>query len=366
MTSSLTLAQARALWWHKQALSGASRKPIAALIGESGWLRTLGGADAYLAARARRPGMKRASSTPRSAPASCACTPRCAAASTSSPRRWSPISWPSTPRPGAPRPRRSWARFGKTLKVVEALAPRVLAALTEPMTTDAVRKAVGDIPSFGDAGKKVGLSSPLPLALRDLELAGKIERTLEGGRLDTDRYLWRKTRASSARPRRTTSRASPASSMPSSASPGRPHARAAVGVVGAPAARPQDRARQRRCRRRHRRGRRGGLPAPRRSCRSSRPQAARHRAGRPRGQLPQQPRRRRRHRPQEPRLRGRPVWRQRQAGAARQGAAPRCPRLDRRRRFSLAGFWEVDPRTSGAIWHTFEPAARRSPASSTS
>jgi len=85
-------------------------------------------------------------------------------------------------------------KIGKTLKVVEALAPRVLAALTEPMTTDAVRKAVGDIPSFGDAGKKVGLSSPLPLALRDLELAGKIERTLEGGRLDTDRYLWRKTR----------------------------------------------------------------------------------------------------------------------------------------------------------------------------
>ena len=60
MTDSLTLAQARALWWHKQALAGTDRRPLAALIGDSGWLRTLGGADAYLAARARRHGMRRA------------------------------------------------------------------------------------------------------------------------------------------------------------------------------------------------------------------------------------------------------------------------------------------------------------------
>jgi hypothetical protein len=45
--------------------------------------------------------------------------------------------------------------------------------------------------SFGERGKKVGLSSPLPVAVRDLEMRGVIERTLEGGRLDTDRYLWR-------------------------------------------------------------------------------------------------------------------------------------------------------------------------------
>jgi hypothetical protein len=29
--------------------------------------------------------------------------------------------------------------------------------------------------------------------LRLLELAGKIERMLDGGRLDTERYLWRRT-----------------------------------------------------------------------------------------------------------------------------------------------------------------------------
>ena len=97
------------------------------------------------------------------------------------------------------------AKIGKTMKVVEGLAPGVLAALTGPMTTDAIRKAMpGDIQSlgasFGDAGKKVGLSSPLPLALRLLEFAGKIERTLDGGRLDTERYLWRKASGKLAPP----------------------------------------------------------------------------------------------------------------------------------------------------------------------
>ncbi|HEX7837600.1 MAG TPA: crosslink repair DNA glycosylase YcaQ family protein, partial [Kofleriaceae bacterium] len=37
-------------------------------------------------------------------------------------------------------------------------------------------------------------------ALRLLELAGKIERTLEGGRLDTERYLWRRTAGKIAPP----------------------------------------------------------------------------------------------------------------------------------------------------------------------
>ncbi len=40
------------------------------------------------------------------------------------------------------------------------------------------------------AGKKVGVSSPLPVALRELELRAEIERRPVGGRLDTERYDW--------------------------------------------------------------------------------------------------------------------------------------------------------------------------------
>src|SRR5437764_15417287 len=55
----LSLDQARALWWTKQALDN-PKGTLAEMLGASGWLRTLGGADVYLAARARRPGMTRA------------------------------------------------------------------------------------------------------------------------------------------------------------------------------------------------------------------------------------------------------------------------------------------------------------------
>src|SRR5256885_7675998 len=56
----LSLAQARAGWWSKQSLGDGARGSVTQVITDSGWLRTLGGADVYLAARARRPGMKRA------------------------------------------------------------------------------------------------------------------------------------------------------------------------------------------------------------------------------------------------------------------------------------------------------------------
>lgn len=194
MTHSLTLAQARALWWHKQALAGSDRRPLAALIGDSGWLRTLGGADAYLAARARRPTLQRAELDAAIAAGELCVRPAVRGCIYLVPAAAVPDLLALNAEDWRRQTEKDLARIGKTMKVVEALAPGVLAALTGPMTTDALRKAMsGDIPSFGDAGKKVGLSSPLPLALRLLELAGKIERTLDGGRLDTERYLWRKT-----------------------------------------------------------------------------------------------------------------------------------------------------------------------------
>jgi hypothetical protein len=194
MTDSLTLAQARALWWHKQALAGTDRRPLAALIGDSGWLRTLGGADAYLAARARRPGMRRAELDAAIAAGELGVRPAVRGCIYLVPASVVPDLLALNAENWRSQTEKELARIGKTMKIVEAVTPGVLAALTEPMTTDAIRKAFrGDIPSFGDAGKKVGLSSPLPLALRLLELAGKIERTLDGGRLDTERYLWRKT-----------------------------------------------------------------------------------------------------------------------------------------------------------------------------
>lgn len=203
MTDSWTLAGARALWWHKQALSGADERPLAALIGATGWLRTLGGADAYLAARARRPGMNRAALDAVVAAGELRVHPAVRGCIYLVPASVVPDLLALNAETWRAQTEKELAKVDKTIKLVEALAPGVLAALTGPMTTDALRKALrGDIPSFGEAGKKVGLSSPLPLALRLLEFAGKIERTLDGGRLDTERYLWRRTQGKLAAPAR--------------------------------------------------------------------------------------------------------------------------------------------------------------------
>ena len=199
MADTLTLAQARALWWSKQAFGGGPGS-LASLIGNSGWLRTLGGADVYLAARARKPGMRRAeldavvaNGDLRIVPAVRGCIYLVPPAVVSNLMALNAEPWRKDTE-------RDLAKLGSSMKIVEDVAKRVLDALATQLTTDGLRAALPDgaIPSFGDPGKKIGMSSPLPLALRMLEFDGRIERTLEGGRLDSDRYHWRKTRVSDA------------------------------------------------------------------------------------------------------------------------------------------------------------------------
>ena len=71
----------------------------------------------------------------------------------------------------------------------------VLEALAEhgPLSTDGLRKALPAtaVRSLGEQGKKAGVSSTLPPALRILEFARQIERVPEEGRIDRERYLWR-------------------------------------------------------------------------------------------------------------------------------------------------------------------------------
>ena len=192
MANSLTLDQARALWWHKQGLAGTTKGSVASVVGSTGWLRTLGGTDAYLAARARKPKMKRAdldaaltSGALRVVPAARGCIYVVPDRVVADLMALNVTPWRTTTE-------KDLAKAKSSMAVVDKVAKAVLAALTKPMTTDALRKAMpaGSIPSFGDAGKKAGISSPLPLALRLLEFTGKVERTLE--RLDSEKYLWRK------------------------------------------------------------------------------------------------------------------------------------------------------------------------------
>jgi hypothetical protein len=208
MSESLSLEQARASWFARQGLDERSHRPIAEIVASSGWLRTLGGADVYLAARARQPGMKRleldafvASGALCVAPAARGCIYLVPSGVVADLMAFNGDDWRKATE-------RDLGKVGKTMRDLDKLGAQIREALgSEALTTDAIRKRLGKaVASLGDAGKKAGMSSLLPATLRMLEIAGEIERTLEGGRLDGERYQWRRVtiaRTPSAQPLRT-------------------------------------------------------------------------------------------------------------------------------------------------------------------
>jgi Winged helix DNA-binding domain len=87
-------------------------------------------------------------------------------------------------------------KLGVTAKEIEKLCDAVVAALEKgPLDTDGLREAVGKAArSLGEEGKKKGLTTTLPVALGELQLAGEIRRISTNGRLDQQRYryaVWR-------------------------------------------------------------------------------------------------------------------------------------------------------------------------------
>jgi Winged helix DNA-binding domain len=82
--------------------------------------------------------------------------------------------------------------LGVTDAEIAALSAAVVEALAgseRPLDPAAIRAAVGDAArSLGDAGKKRGLSTTLPLALGLLQARGLIRRVPVNGRLDQQRY----------------------------------------------------------------------------------------------------------------------------------------------------------------------------------
>jgi len=195
MSETLSVGRARSLWWERQGLGDDARaEDVARAIGATGWLRTLSGADVYIAARARCPNMKRAELDATVARGELRVIPAVRGCIYLVPARFVADLMALNAEPWRRQTEKDLAKANAKFAVIESTAKAVLDVLATPMTTDAIRRALpaGSIPSFGEAGKKAGLSSPLPIALRYLEFDGRIERTLEGGRLDTDRYVWRK------------------------------------------------------------------------------------------------------------------------------------------------------------------------------
>lgn len=195
----VTLEAARSWWTRKQGLAAPQEGPLEDVVARTGWLRTLGGADVYLALRARVPGTPR-----KDLDAACEAhrlqvLPAVRSCIYLVPRAHAALALRQAESTWRPRTERELEKAGARWTEVEATARAVHDTLAAgPLTTDALRRALpgGAVRSLGEAGKKVGISSTLPPALRALELQGLVERTLEGGRLDTERYLWRRSKES--------------------------------------------------------------------------------------------------------------------------------------------------------------------------
>lgn len=189
----VSLEDARRSWYRKQGLAAPVDGGPAEVVSSTGWPRTLGGVDVYLAVRARIPGMKRAELDGAVASGKLRVLPAVRGCMYLVPSSHAAVVLRFAEEQYRRRSDRELDKVGVSQKEIDQLSSAVLSALKRhPMTPDQIRKALpeGTIRNLGEKGKKVGISSPLPSALRHLEFAGKVERVPENGRLDSERYAW--------------------------------------------------------------------------------------------------------------------------------------------------------------------------------
>jgi hypothetical protein len=191
----LSLDRARAVWIAAQGLGGTGA--LVPTLERTGFLRTLGGVEAYLAARARMKGLKAKDLDAACQRSEVQVIPAVRGCMYLVARSQVPLALRIAGMLNRTRDERDHAKAGIRPGEIDKLGTHILATLKKKgaLTTDALRKALPDgaLGSLGEQGKKAGLSSPLPPALRALELRGQVERVTETGRLDTERYLWRAT-----------------------------------------------------------------------------------------------------------------------------------------------------------------------------
>lgn len=185
----------RAWWSHLQGLDGRLVSAAAAhVLEQTGWARSVGGAGPYLTLFARA-GTSRAAADQAAAaleihelPAARGCTYVVPASDFALALRAGAAF--------AEAEMKTARKLGVTDKEIDTLCEAVAGALaTGPLGPDEIRAATGTASrSLGEAGKKKGLATTLPLALGRLQSSGEIRRMPVNGRLDQQRYrykLWR-------------------------------------------------------------------------------------------------------------------------------------------------------------------------------
>jgi hypothetical protein len=186
------MSDLQAWWWHRQGLDGSlSDADPATVLSRTGWARSVGGANPYLTLFART-GIARAGIDEAVAaleihelPAARGCTYVVPAAD---------FGLALQVGRGAPEAEvATAAKLGVPRAEIDSLCAKVLAAVESsgPLDPAGLKKILGDaVRNLGEAGKKKGLTTTLPVALGLLQAAGELRRVPTDGRLDQQRYAY--------------------------------------------------------------------------------------------------------------------------------------------------------------------------------
>jgi len=186
----------RAYWFHKQGLDGSyGQASPADVLHRSGWARSVGGANPYLALFSRAGISKDAAEKAlrdvhiHELPSARGCT----YVVPEQDYAMALLMGRGTGDPADLAVAKKW--LGVTEEEIERLEAAVIDSLRHgPLDPKEIRDAAGDaVRSLGDEGKKRGQTTTLPLALGLLQSEGHIRRIPSDGRLDQQRYkytLW--------------------------------------------------------------------------------------------------------------------------------------------------------------------------------
>ncbi|WP_158885822.1 DNA glycosylase AlkZ-like family protein [Amycolatopsis anabasis] len=192
MTTAVSLEKLRAWWAHRQgldgSLDGASPHDV---LARTGWARSVGGCGPYLGLFARA-GLDREAVDKAVANLEVHELPSARGCTYVVPRQDFALGLAAGS--GAPDGEIAAAakHLGVTREEIDRLSDRIVAALDsagEPLDPAGIKRAVGEaVRNLGEAGKKRGLTTTLPLALGLLQARGRIRRVPVNGRLDQQRF----------------------------------------------------------------------------------------------------------------------------------------------------------------------------------
>lgn len=187
--------QVRAHWAKLQGLDGSLAGASAHdVLARTGWMRSVGGAGPYLGLHARG-GLSRAAIDAAVAANEIGELPSARGCTYVVPRADYAIALRASQGHGDAA---ALATAKKSLGVTDAEIDRLCAAISDaladgPLDPKDLKDAVGDaVRHLGDAGKKRGQTTTLSLGLGRLQTHGLIQRVPSNGRLDQQRYAYRR------------------------------------------------------------------------------------------------------------------------------------------------------------------------------